>query len=139
MELEFMMVNSKKVAYTLSKKAINIINERSILEKKSKSKYLSDCIKIGYEMMLEDYYDNDQKPLDCSVKIMKNTIKKTFVLPTDVVNELNLFSEKLGMKKSHLVYCCVLDAERKASEKRNKSREIDEYIDYLINELRSNL
>jgi hypothetical protein len=41
--------------------------------------------------MLEDYQENDEKPLNCPIKRRKNTIRKTFTLPTDVVNELDLF------------------------------------------------
>ena len=136
------MIKSKKVAYTLSPDVINIIDKRSVLEKKTKSEYLADCIKTGYEMMLEDYQENDEKPLNCPIKRRKNTIRKTFILPIDVVNELNSFSEKLGMKKSHLVVCCVLDAIRKESEECKITEEhktTEELIDDIYVWLHENL
>ena len=136
------MIKSKKVAYTLSPDVINIIDKRSVLEKKTKSEYLADCIKTGYEMMLEDYQENDEKPLNCPIKRRKNTIRKTFILPIDVVNELNSFSEKLGMKKSHLVVCCVLDAIRKESEECKITEEhktTEELIDDIYVWLHDNL
>ena len=137
-EQEFVMIKGKKVAYTLSPDVINIINKRSIFEKKSKSEYLKYCIKTGYEMMLEDYQENDEKPLNCPIKRRKNTIRTNFTLPIDVVNELDLFSKKLGMKKSHLVVCCVLDAIRKESEE-CKIKTTEELIDDLYVWLHENL
>ena len=136
------MIKSKKVAYTLSPDVINLIDKRSVLEKKTKSQVLADCIKSGYEMMLEDYQENDEKPLNCPIKRRKNTIRTNFTLPIDVVNELNLFSEKLGMKKSHLVVCCVLDAIRKESEECKITEEhktTEELIDDLYVWLHENL
>lgn len=136
------MLNSKKVAYTLDQKVIEIISKRSIFEKKSKSEYLADCIKTGYEMMLEDYQANNESQLNCPIKRRKNTIRKTFTLPIDVVNELDLFSKKLGMKKSHLVVCCVLDAIRKESEECKITEEhktTEELIDDLYVWLHENL
>ena len=136
------MIKGKKVAYTLDQKVIEIISKRSIFEKKSKSEYLAFCITTGYEMMLEDYQENDEKPLNCPIKKRKSTIRKTFTLPIDVVNELDLFSKKLGMKKSHLVVCCVLDAIRKESEECKITEEhktTEELIDDLYVWLHDNL
>ena len=130
------MLNSKKVAYTLDQKVIDLIAEKSSLEKKTKSEYLADCIKTGYEMMLEDYQENDEKPLNCPIKRRKNAIRKTFTLPIKIIDELNWFSEKLGMKKSHLVVCCVLDAIRKESEEHKTTEEL---IDDLYVWLHDNL
>jgi hypothetical protein len=104
------MIKSKKACYTLDKKVIDLINELSFVEKKSTSKVLADCIKRGYGTMLEDYYDNDEKPYNYTTgKRRKNTIAKTFNLPIDIVDELDWFSKKLGMKKSHLIIFCVLN------------------------------
>jgi hypothetical protein len=59
------MIKSKKVAYTLDQKVIDILNEMSFVEKKSKSLCMADCIKRAYGTMLEDYYDNDEKRRWC--------------------------------------------------------------------------
>lgn len=126
------MIKSKKVAYTLDQKVIDIINELSIVEKKSKNKCLADCITRGYGTMLEDYYENDKKPYNYTTgKRRKNTRRKTFSLSRDIVDELNWFSEKLGMKKSHLVVRCVLNFERPKSE----LDQIDKIMDDCVNML----
>lgn len=126
------MIKSKKVAYTLSPDVISLINQMSFVEKKSKSKCLADCIKRGYGTMLEDYYDNDKKPYNYTTgKRRKNTIRKTFYLQLDLVDELNWFSEKLGMKKSHLIIFCVLNYERPKSN----LDQIDKIMEDCVNQL----
>ncbi len=55
-------MKSKKACYTLDQKVIDILNEMSFVEKKSKSLCMVDCIKRAYGSMLEDYYENDKKP-----------------------------------------------------------------------------
>jgi hypothetical protein len=136
------MIKGKKACYTLNKKVLDLIAEKSTLEKKSKSEYLADCIKTGYEMMLEDFHENNEKPYNYTGKRRKNTIAKTFTLQLDIVNELDWFSKKLGIKKSHLVVCCVLDAARKESEECKITEEhktTEELIDDLYVWLHENL
>jgi hypothetical protein len=124
------MIKSKKVAYTLDQKVIDIINELSIVEKKSTSKVLANCIQRGYGTMLADYYDNDEKPYSYTTgKRRKNTIRKTFTLPVNIVNDLDWFSKKLGIKKSHLILFCVLNFERP----KNTLDQIDKIMDDLVN------
>jgi hypothetical protein len=103
-----------------------MIDRGSFIETIPKSTYLSLCIQCGYEMMLEDYNDNDKKPLVGIARKRKDTIPKTFTLPIDVVDTLSWFSHKLDVKKSHLVRCCILDFERKESEK--LSQQIEELM-----------
>ncbi|GEM_PF-1362907 len=121
------MVNYKKVTYTLDQRIINIIERRSYLTDHSQSRWLSNCIQLGFQMMVDDYNDNNEQPLVGSKKKRLNTVPKTFTLPTDVITTLNWFSEKLGMKKSHLVIGCVLNYEKMESEK--LSQQIDELMD----------
>jgi hypothetical protein len=109
------MESKKKVCYTLRKEVIDIIEKRYISENMSKSDYLSKCIEYGYEMMEEEACVTE--PLDYSIKRFENTIGKTFTLPIEVINQLNYFSEKLDMKKSHLACCCVLNFEYETKEK----------------------
>jgi len=124
------MIKSKKVAYTLSPEVLDLIAENSALEKKTKSKYLANCIKRAYGTMLEDYYDNDEKPYSYTTgKRRKNTIRKTFTLPINIVNDLDFFSKKLGIKKSHLILFCVLNFERPKSN----LDQIDKIMDDLVN------
>ena len=134
------MIKSKKVAYTLDQKVIDIINELSFVEKKSTSKVLADCIKRGYGTMLEDYYDNDEKPYNYTTgKRRKNTIAKTFNLPIDIVDELDWFSKKLGMKKSHLIIFCVLNYERPKSNLESIDKIMDDFVAMLeVISIRSN-
>lgn len=123
------MIKSKKACYTLDKKVIDLIAENSTLEKKTKSKYLADCIKRGYGTMLEDYYDNDEKPYNYTGKRRKNTLRKSFTLPVNIINDLDFFSKKLGIKKSHLILFCVLNFERPKTE----LDQIDKIMDDLVN------
>ena len=134
------MIKSKKVAYTLDQKVIDIINELSFVEKKSTSKVLADCIKRGYGTMLEDYYDNDEKPYNYTTgKRRKNTIAKTFNLPIDIVDELDWFSKKLSMKKSHLIIFCVLNYERPKSNLESIDKIMDDFVAMLeVISIRSN-
>ena len=120
------MENNKKVTYTLDQRIINIIENRSYLSDQSQSRWLSNCIQLGFQMMVDDYCDNDKQPLVGAKRKRPNTIAKTFTLPTDVITTLNWFSEKLGMKKSHLVIGAVLNYERLESEK--LSQQIDELM-----------
>ncbi|MCN4144008.1 MAG: hypothetical protein LC437_02720 [Thiohalomonas sp.] len=115
-----MMVNHKKVTYTLDQRVINIIERKSYLTDLSQSRWLSNSIQLGFEMMVDDYYDNDKKPLVGAKRKRPNTIPKTFTLPTDVVTTLNWFSEKLGMKKNHLVSASILNFEKTEEEKLDK-------------------
>ncbi len=134
------MIKNKKVAYTLDQKVIDIINELSIVEKKSKSKCLADCIKRGYGTMLEDYQANNEKPYNYTTgKRRKNTRRKTFSLSRDIVDELNWFSEKLGMKKSHLVVRCVMNYERPKSNLDQIDKIMDDFATSLeVISIRSN-
>lgn len=121
-------VACKKVAYMLDDRAVATLHEMSIVEKKSTSKILADCIKRGYGTMLED----DKKPYNYTTgKRRKNTIRKTFSLPIDIVDELNWFSEKLGMKKSHLVVRCVMNYERPKSELAQIDKIMEDFLNFL--------
>lgn len=131
------MVERKKVCYTLEQKAIDKIDQLSGLKKRAKSKYLSDCIKYSCKKMMKEYCDmgsdndvnNEKKSFNYDIKNRTSgTIPKTFILPINVIEDLNWFSEKLGMKKSHLVFCCILYAvEQKFVEPDISLREAIDY------------
>jgi len=116
------MVNNKKVTYTLDQNVINIIERRSYISNISQSRWLSNCIQlVGYQMMV-----NDDDSTLVRERNRPNSIPKTYTLPKDVINILSWFSEKLGIKKSHLIIRCVLNFEKMESE--NASQRIKELM-----------
>jgi hypothetical protein len=120
------MKQHRKVTYTLDKGIIDIIEKRSFLGDISMSKFVSNCIVLGYEMMIDGYYENNKQQLVGVIRKRRNTIPKTFTLPIDVIDTLNFFSDKLDVKKSHLVRCCIRNFEIEESER--LSKQIDELM-----------
>ena len=139
------MKNHKKVTYTLQKEIIDIIEKKSHLEKIPQSKLLSIYIQSGYEMMLEECDENDSESISEFPKKIFNTIPKTYTLPIDVENTLTWFSNKLLIKKSHLVKCCIKNyefmekekEEQRISEQRKRMQHSDviEQLDEFIKRL----
>lgn len=139
------MKNHKKVTYTLQKEIIDIIEKKSHLGKIPQSKLLSIYIQSGYEMLLEECDENDSESISEFPKKIFNTIPKTFTLPIDVENTLTWFSNKLLIKKSHLVKCCIKNYEfmekekeqQRISEQRKKMQQSDviEQLDEFIKRL----
>ena len=139
------MKNHKKVTYTLQKEIIDIIEKKSHLEKIPQSKLLSIYIQSGYEMLLEECDENDIESISKLSKKIFNTIPKTYTLPIDVENTLTWFSNKLLIKKSHLVKCCIKNYEfmekekeqQRISEQRKRMQQsdvieqLDEFIKWL--------
>ena len=120
------MKNHKKVTYTLQKEIIDIIEKKSRLKKLPQSKLLSIYIQSGYEMLLEECDENDIESISKLSKKIFNTIPKTYTLPIDVENTLTWFSNKLLIKKSHLVKCCIKNYER--MEKEKQQQELSEFV-----------
>ena len=125
------MLDRKKVCYTLDQKVIDLISEKSVLEKKLKSEYLADCIEYGYKIMMGKYKENGKKPYTHVEKRRFYTIGKTYILPLDVIKRLSWFSEKLGVKKSHLVVSCVLNYEKRKGTP-DSLDDLDNLMDYVI-------
>jgi hypothetical protein len=123
------MIKHKKVTYTLEKGIIDFIENKSIRLGISKSKLISFYIQSGYDLLVDEYYENECKPLIGVRKKRDNTIPKTFTLPIDVENTLSWFSEKLGLKKSHLVLGCIVDYEI------DSKRKEDDKISHIIGDL----
>ena len=120
------MKNHKKVTYTLQKEIIDIIEKKSRLKKLPQSKLLSIYIQSGYEMLLEECDGNNNELISKLSKKIFNTTPKTFTLPIDVENTLTWFSNKLLIKKSHLVKCCIKNYE--FMEKEKEQQELSEFI-----------
>lgn len=139
------MKNHKKVTYTLQKEIIDIIEKRSRLKKLPQSKLLSIYIQSGYEMLLEECDENNNELISKLPKKIFNTTPKTYTLPIDVENTLTWFSNKLLIKKSHLVKCCIKNYElmekekeqQRISEQRKRMQQsdvieqLDEFIKWL--------
>ncbi len=110
------MNNHKKVSFTLPLAAIRIIEKRSFLEDVPMSRWLSDCILNGYEMMIDGYYDNNQQPIEGIIRRRNGTIPKTFTVPIKVSDTLSWFSKMLNVRTSHLVTICVLNYNHRNSD-----------------------
>lgn len=67
--------------------------------------------------MLEEYVENNSESISEFSKKIFNTIPKTYTLPIDVENTLTWFSNKLLIKKSHLVKGCIKNYEFMEKEK----------------------
>ena len=120
------MNNHKKVTYTLPKAIINTVEKRSFLAEITMSRWLSNCIQIGYEMMIDGYYDNNKQQMEGVKKKRIGAIPKTFTVPIKVANTLKWFSQTLDIKTSHLVTLCVLNSENYRSE--GKSLRMEELM-----------
>jgi hypothetical protein len=127
-----MMNNHKKVTYTLPYAIIQTIEKRSFLSDSTMSRWLSDCIQNGYEMMIDGYYDNDKQPLMGIRRKLKRTVPKTFSIPNNVFETLSWFSKTLNIRTSHLVTVCVLDFDNRNSE--GKSLRMEELMK-MMNEI----
>ena len=120
------MKKYKKVTYTLDQSVIEIIKNRSFIDSISMSKFLSLCIQSTYDLMIDEYYENNKQPLDGIIRKKKHTVPKTFTLPINVESNLSWFSEKLGVKKSHLVSASIINFDKTESEE--LSQQIDELM-----------
>jgi hypothetical protein len=124
------MGNRTKVTYTLDRNVIDYIKTKSQSLSITHSRFVAESILSGYEMLLEGYDENDQKPIVGVARKRSHTIPITLSLPTDVVETLNWFSRILNVKKSHLVRCCIRKREDEEYEPFYKIvREFEEYIE----------
>ncbi|MDZ7817629.1 MAG: hypothetical protein U5K55_02980 [Aliarcobacter sp.] len=124
------MKNHKKVTYTLEKEIINIVEKRSALEKIPQSKLLSIYVQSGFEMLMEEYNEHNSELISKLPRKIFNTTPKTYTLPIDVEKILSWFSNKLLIKKSHLVKICIQNYE--LMEKEKEEQKISNQIDELI-------
>ena len=99
---------------------------RCFLANVKMNRWLSDCIRSGYEMMIDGYYDNDKQPLEGFKKTRIGTIPKTFIVPTKGAKTLRWFSKTLNVRTSHLVTICVLNSE--CGDLGEKSKRLEELI-----------
>jgi predicted DNA-binding protein len=100
------MRNSVRVTYTLPKEIIPHLLVLSVVLEKSLSKIIRLSLEEGFEIMEESLRLNED--LSSIPKKRRNTITKTFTIPIEVSERLSYYSEKLGLKKSHLVYSSLV-------------------------------
>ena len=105
------MNNHRKVTYTLPTAIISAIKKRSLSLDVPMSRWLSNCIQNGFELMVDEYYDNGKRPLVGIRRKRKGTVPKTYSVPIKVADTLKWFSKTLNVRTSHLVTVCVLHSE----------------------------
>jgi len=111
------MKTHKKVTYTLQEKTlleIEIIllmkSVESNVVKTTKSSIVKDCLLSSYKLFEQELVENGGLPLSETYNLpnkFSNTQPITITLPFEVVDRLDYFSKKLGIKKSHLVMCSL--------------------------------
>ena len=109
------MKTHRKVTYRFNQSIIDAIRDRAMIENITRSELLAFYIQQGYALMLEEFDESGGKPIP-SIRKRSNTIPKTYTLPIEVEQTLSWFSQKLDVKKSHLVMALVIDFERKMAE-----------------------
>lgn len=124
------MKKYKKVTYTLEKSIVDVIYKRSLFENIPQSQYVSFCIQKGYSLMVDEYSESGGKPIKSITKRF-GTIPKTFTLPNEVVEVVNWFSDKMSVKRSHLVSALIVDFEREMQ--REEDEKLSQQIDDLMN------
>lgn len=123
------MKTHRKVTYRFNQSIIDAIKDRAMIENITRSELLAFYIQQGYALMLEEFEESGGKPIP-SIRKRSNTIPKTYTLPIEVEQTLSWFSQKLDVKKSHLVMALVIDFERKMAELEQKK--LDAQIDELM-------
>ncbi len=123
------MKTHRKVTYRFNQSIIDAIRDRAMIENITRSELLAFYIQQGYALMLEEFDESGGKPIP-SIRKRSNTIPKTYTLPIEVEQTLSWFSQKLDVKKSHLVMALVIDFERKMAELEQKK--LDAQIDELM-------
>ncbi len=106
------MITHKKATYTLTITTLLKIDDLLDLDgvKTTKSSLIKDCLLESFGLFEKELMDNVGIPLSKTYNFPKkfsNTQPITITLPFEVVERLDYFSKKLGIKKSHLVMCSI--------------------------------
>ena len=108
------MKTHKKVTYRLSENQLLEIDilmlMKSVKPKNgitTKSSIIKDCLLNSFGLFERELVENGGKPLSGFPKKFSDSIPITITLPFEVVDELDYYSTKLGIKKSHLVRCSI--------------------------------
>jgi len=103
----------KKVTYILEEETHLHIAIRMLMKmgdgiKISKSEYIRDSLLANFEIFEDELKNDNIEQLAKLSKVFVGTKPITVTLPIEVIEKLEYYSEKLGMKKSHLVMCSIL-------------------------------
>lgn len=96
-----------KATYTLPIEFIEIFNNLKRDYNVSKSKVVEAAIITGFKLMDEELHDKSSHHQTPVSKKYPNTAPITVNLSDYVFDRLNFYSEKLHIKKSHLVYASL--------------------------------
>jgi hypothetical protein len=100
-------MKTKQVTYDIREKTKLTLEIESLMnDNKSLSEIVSGCLRKGFEIMEKAWLDNNKKPINYKPKI-RNTLPVKLVIPMDVLESLEDYSEKLGILTSHLVMLSV--------------------------------
>ncbi len=104
----------KKVTYRISENQlleIDILKLMNSVEPKNtrttKSSIIKNCLLESFGLFENELVENGGKPFEKIPKKFSDSIPITITLPFEVVDELDYYSTKLGIKKSHLVGCSI--------------------------------
>ena len=108
------MITHKKVCYRLSENQlleIDIVMLMKSVEpnrvRTTKSSIIKNCLLASFGLFEKELVESAGKQLSGVPKKLSNSIPITITLPFEVVDKLDYYSSKLGVKKSHLVRCSI--------------------------------
>ena len=107
------MKTHKKVTYTIDEETLLQMDIVILMlfgegKKVSKSEYIKNCLINSFDTFEEEIEEENIKLLKKLSTNLFGTKPITITLPFEVVEKLEYYSEKLGVKKSHLVMCSIL-------------------------------
>jgi len=107
------MKTHKKVTYTIDEDTLLQMDIVILMlfgegKKISKSEYIKNCLINSFDTFEEEIEEENIKILKKLSTNLFGTKPITITLPFEVVEKLEYYSEKLGVKKSHLVMCSIL-------------------------------
>ncbi len=108
-----MKIRNKEITFTLEDDthlhiAIGMLMKMGEGIKIRKSEYIRDSLLANFEIFEDELKNDNIEQLAKLSKVFVGTKPLTVTLPIEVIEKLEYYSKKLGMKKSHLVMCSLL-------------------------------
>ena len=108
-----MKIKNKQITFTLEDDmhlhiAIGMLMKMGEGIKINKSEYIRDSLLTNFEIFEDELKNDNIEQLAKLSKVFVGTKPITVTLPIEVIEKLEYYSKKLGMKKSHLVMCSLL-------------------------------
>ena len=108
-----MKIRNKQITFTLEDDmhlhiAIGMLMKMGEGIKINKSEYIRDSLLANFEAFEDELKSDNIELLAKLSKVFVGTKTIAVTLPIEVIEKLEYYSEKLGMKKSHLVMCSLL-------------------------------